>query len=242
MYKISQKLSDIILHDHQLLPVINRFGIRLGFGDQSVAEVCKEHGVNAEFLIEILNIYHDPEYFPRERIQEFPLPLIVEYLKKTHQYYYTYYIPEIEKQFNELLASAPEQNNLSILTKFYLKFKQELHDHLQYEDKNTFPYILRLHDQFQHGKTADAADAHLPKSIIEFEEEHNDVDNKILDLKNIIIKYLKAGYDDNICNTLLSTLFLFEDDLRDHARIEDKILVPKVLQIEKTISGLWTFE
>jgi len=235
MYILSQKLADIIHHDHQLLPVLNRFGIRLGFGDSSVDEICSIHSINAEFFIEILNTYHDPDYFPRERFLDFPLPLIVEYLKKTHQYYYTFYIPEIEKQLNELIASAPGENNLSLLTRFYLKFKQELHEHLQYEDKFTFPYVLNLHKLFEQGRPITDPLALPVKSIIEFEETHSDVDSKLIDLKNIIIKYLQADYNDDKCNTLLTTLYNFEDDLRDHSRIEDKIMVPKVLQIEKLL-------
>lgn len=235
MYILSQKLADIIHHDHQLLPVLNRFGIRLGFGDSSVDEICSIHSINAEFFIEILNTYHDPDYFPRERFLDFPLPLIVEYLKKTHQYYYTFYIPEIEKQLNELIASAPGENNLSLLTRFYLKFKQELHEHLQYEDKFTFPYVLNLHKLFEQGRPINDPVALPVKSIIEFEETHSDVDSKLIDLKNIIIKYLQADYNDDKCNTLLTTLYNFEDDLRDHSRIEDKIMVPKVLQIEKLL-------
>lgn len=235
MFTLTQKLSDIIHHDHRLLPILNRFGIRLGFGDQSVDEVCKSNNINAEFLIEIVNTYHDPDYFPRERFLDFPLPLIVEYLKKTHQYYYTFYIPEIEKQLNELIASAPEQNNLSLLTRFYLKFKQELHEHLQYEDKFTFPYVLELHKLHLQGKQVADLESLTVKSIVEFEETHSDVDSKLMDLKNIIIKYLNASYDDNKCNTLVTTIFNFEDDLRDHSRIEDKIMVPKVLRIEKIL-------
>ena len=235
MFTLSQKLSDVIHHDHRLLPILNRFGIRLGFGDQSVAEVCKISGINSEFLIEIVNTYHDPDYFPRERFLDFPLPLIVGYLKKTHQYYYNFYIPEIEKQLNELIDSAPEANNLSLLTRFYLKFKQELHDHLQYEDKFTFPYVLELHNLHSEGKRIISRESLPARSIVEFEETHSDVDSKLLDLKNIIIKYLNASYDDNKCNTLITTIFNFEDDLRDHSRIEDKIMVPKVLQIEKLL-------
>jgi regulator of cell morphogenesis and NO signaling len=235
MYNLSQKLADIIHHDHQLLPLINRFGIRLGFGDEIVEEVCKKHGINAEFFIEIMNTYHDPDYFPKEKFLDFPLPLIVDYLKKTHQYYYTYYIPEIEKLLNQLITSAPGESNLSLLTKFYLKFKQELHEHLQYEDKFTFPYVLNLHNIYTNLNSAVDKETLPVKSIIEFEETHNEVDSKLLDLKNIIIKYLHAAYDDSICNSLISMLFDFEDDLRDHARIEDKIMVTKVLQIEKQI-------
>jgi regulator of cell morphogenesis and NO signaling len=235
MYDLAQKLADIIHHDHQLLPILNRFGLRLGFGDQTVGEACKSNGINSEFFIEILNTYHDPDYFPRDRFLDFPLPLIVDYLKKTHQYYYTFYIPEIEKQLNELIASAPGENNLSLLTRFYIKFKQELHEHLQYEDKFTFPYVLNLQKLYEQGFPVTDPELLPQKSIIEFEETHSDVDSKLLDLKNIIIKYLQADYDDNKCNTLLTMLYNFEDDLRDHSRIEDKIMVPKVLQIEKLL-------
>lgn len=235
MYKLSQKLADIIHHDYQLLPVLNRFGIRLGFGDQSVEDICKSHHINPEFLIEILNTYHDPDYFPRQRFLDFPLPLIVEYLKKTHKYYYTFYIPEIERQLNELIASAPGDNNLTLLTRFYLKFKQELDEHLSYEDKNTFPYVLNLHQRYTGEIASDTAATKPLKDFEEFEESHSEVDSKLLDFKNIIIKYLHADYDDNKCNALIATLFNFEDDLRDHARIEEKIMMTKVMQIEKLV-------
>ncbi len=235
MYKLSQKLADIIHHDYQLIPLVNRFGIRLGFGDESVADICKANHINADFFIEILNTYHDPDYFPRDRFLDFPLPLIVDYLKKTHKYYYDFYIPEIEKHLNDLMASAPGDNKLSLLTRFYLKFKQELFEHLQYEDKYTFPYVLNLHEMLLQYNAGTKPKIKPDRSIIEFEETHSDVDSKLLDLKNIIIKYLQADYDDNACNTLLATLFNFEDDLRDHSRIEDKIMVPKVLQIEKKL-------
>lgn len=234
MYKSSDKLSDIILHDYELLPIINRFGIRLGFGDKSVKEICTQYAVNEDFFIEILNTYHDPDYFPRERFLDFSLDLIIDYLKNTHLYYYSYYIPEIEKQLNELIESATDKSELQLLTKFYLKFKQELNAHLEFEDKNTFPYVLELHNLYISGNYH--TQSIVNRSLIDMEDEHTDVDSKLLDLKNIIIKYIHSDFDNNKCNKLLTTLFNFEDDLRDHSRIEDKIMVPKVLQIENIIT------
>jgi regulator of cell morphogenesis and NO signaling len=35
------KMADIIHHAYQLLPVITRFDIQLGFGDKTVHEVCE---------------------------------------------------------------------------------------------------------------------------------------------------------------------------------------------------------
>jgi regulator of cell morphogenesis and NO signaling len=74
-------------------------------------------------------------------------------------------------------------------------------------------------------------------SIQSFEKEHTNVDEKLFDLKNIIIKYLEPNYAHRICNDFLYELFQFERDLTDHARIEDKILVPKVMRIENELKN-----
>jgi len=74
-------------------------------------------------------------------------------------------------------------------------------------------------------------------SIQSFEKEHTNVDENLFDLKNIIIKFLTPNYNDKDCNEFLINLFQFEIDLTDHARIEDKILVPKVMRIEKELKN-----
>jgi regulator of cell morphogenesis and NO signaling len=236
MYNPSQRLSDIIHHDHKLLPIFNRFGIKPGFGDKTLGEVCKAKHINSDFLIEILNTCHDPEYFPQQRFRDFPLPLIVDYLKKTHEYYYNFLIPEIENQLKLLIQSITDEKKPDILSKFYFKFKQELHEHLQFEDRYTFPYVIELQSIMLSGLKRKTFLTSPVKSIRDIEENHTDVESKLLDLKNIIIKYLNADYDVNRCNTLLTMLFDFEDDLHDHARIENKILIPRVLQIEKKLA------
>ena len=83
----SMLMADVIHLNYLLLQVITRFDIHLGFGNQTVEEVCRENKVNVEFFLEIVNSYHDAEYFPDEELQHFKLELIVNYLKKTHNYY-----------------------------------------------------------------------------------------------------------------------------------------------------------
>lgn len=44
------KLANLILHNFKLLPVITRFGIPLGFGEKTVAEVCSHYAVPTDFF------------------------------------------------------------------------------------------------------------------------------------------------------------------------------------------------
>jgi len=75
-------------------------------------------------------------------------------------------------------------------------------------------------------------------SITDYEEEHENVEEKLFDLKIIILKYLPPTTDQNLCFTILQELFILEKDLNEHARIEDTILVPKVEEMESEIKKL----
>ena len=49
------KLADIICANPSLILMLPRFGIPLGFGDQTVQQVCRQHQVSADFVILIFN-------------------------------------------------------------------------------------------------------------------------------------------------------------------------------------------
>ncbi|KAB2871792.1 MAG: hypothetical protein F9K37_02250 [Bacteroidales bacterium] len=221
------RMADLVLSDYNLLPIINRFGIRLGFRDKTVEQICKERNVNSEFFLAIINTYINPDYLPDSGLINVPVNSIVDYLQQTHRYYIEYTVPEIERLLSLLLKSSNTQN-LHLIEKFYLDYKVELIEHIQNEESQVFPYVLNLvNDKFRK----------VNYSIHSFEREHTDLDEKLSDLRNLIIKYLEPTYNDNFCNDFLLALQRFEDDLKDHARIEDKILVPVVAKIEEELNG-----
>ena len=229
------KLSDVIHLDYSLLPVINRFGIRLGFGDKTIKEICSEQSINTPFFLDIINTYHDQNYFPSKQLQQYPPDLIIEYLLKTHAYYKDYVLLELEADMEELIKSCTGAcDNLNIIYSFYETYKQELINHLENEENVFFPYIKNL-IAYKDGKLDANPISNTEFSYTNHQTEHENVLEKLYDLKNIIIKYLPPEYDTNICNTLLYKLFMFDKDLNDHERLEDRILVPLIERIETSL-------
>lgn len=223
-------MSDMLHSNINLLPVVNRFGISLGFQDKSVEDVCAEQHIDMNFFLAIVNAFHQHAYFPEDELQSFSLNLIIEYLRKSHQDFINVSLPNIESLLIKLVESS-KSDDLKIIQTFYNKYKEELLDHINDEEENAFPYVLELQRAYDNNVKP------LPKnianySIQSFEKEHTNVDEKLFDLKNIIIKFLEPKYDQIDCNEFLFKLFQFERDLTDHARIEDNILVPKVVKIE----------
>ena len=68
-FTVSTKIADVIHLDYRLIPIIGRFGIEYGFRNKTVAEVCAEYEINSWFFLEIVNSYHNSEYFPKKQLR-----------------------------------------------------------------------------------------------------------------------------------------------------------------------------
>ena len=237
LFNENSKLASVILKDHSLLPVINRFGIKLGFGDETIKSICEEKGIDLHFFIETINVFHHEAYFPEKRLLDFPVSIVIDYLIKTHQYYKDYLMPENDRLIELFLADSPnESSDNELVRKFYAKFKEEFVIHINFEEREMFPYVLELNEVVEDPSLRSQFSRKYPSfSITSFEKEHSNMDEKMDDLKNIIIKYLPPNYDQNRGNAFLYNLFMFEKDLKNHSRIEDHILIPKVQQLEKLL-------
>ncbi|MDR3329009.1 MAG: hemerythrin domain-containing protein [Prevotellaceae bacterium] len=222
------KLADVVNVNYLLIPVINRFDIPLGFGDKSVEQVCCERGVNVEFFTTIINVFNHESYFPQERMLSFDALELVRYLRRTHEYYRNTLLPQLERHFDRLMASVSGDSKETLLIKkFFADYKNELLAHLRREDTITFPYVEAI---YRRQRTEEVAASY---SMKKFEAEHSNLDEKLYDLKSILIKYAQSEYDGYLRNTVIFDLFRLEKDLKDHNRIEDDILTPIVEKMER---------
>jgi len=231
------KMADVIHLSYQLLPVITRFNIKLGFGDKSVQEVCEIHDINLDFFIEITNSFIDEDYIPQKELGSFPVSLIVDYLTKTHAYYLDHKMPELEQIVNEMADSSSQNpEKAKLLKDFFHEYRIELENHIQREENNIQPYVVNIEEAYLSGNASEELIQQIRiYSINDFASEHDNVEEKLFDLKNIIIKYMPPCKNQAICNRILMELFRLEKDLNAHASLEDKVLIPKVAEMEKRI-------
>lgn len=238
LFTKKNKMADLIHQNYQLLPIFNRFNIQLGFGDKSVAEICSEQGVNPDFFLEIVNSFNNKDYFPQSQLKTFSLKLIIDYIKKSHDYYLEFKIPQIEKLLCNFISQSEPENSkhIGLLEKFFKEYKEEFDAHIRNEDDVVHPYVLTLEKAYNENKITEAHRRLVEvNSINHYADEHDNIEEKLYDLKNLIIKYLPPSKDSHLTNALLIELFRLERDLNDHARIEDKVLIPKVQELEKII-------
>lgn len=164
-YLPTDPMMDIVRDNYSLLQVVSRFGLSLGFGEQSVQAVCRASGVDTDTFLAVVNLLNRPEatdachpdFGPargtREEVVALRLPTLLQYLRQSHAYFLDFCLPGIRRQLMEAIDCSMQNEMAFLLLKFFDQYMNEVRKHMQYEDTRVFPYVERLLEA-----AADAAD------------------------------------------------------------------------------------
>ena len=219
-YKPTARMRDLVNDNSALLLVMGRFGISLGFGDQSIREVCRVHHVDENTFLEVANFVSDREY----HYDLVSLPSLIGYLKQAHEYFLDFNLPNIRRKLIESIDYSGSNDIAMLIVKFYDEYVTEVRRHMEYENEVVFTYVEQLSQGLLNRNY----------TISEFAGKHTPIGNKLKELKDIVIRYYPER-NNYLLNAVLLDIILCEQDLTSHCMIEDKLFVPAVKHVEQQI-------
>ncbi len=218
------RMSELINEDASLLSSISRFGISLGFGDKTVKEACEANAIDCNTFLAVVNFLSEGNVEITETYNNISIESVINYLKNAHSYFLDYKLPSIRAKLIDAVDSSDQSIPYRVVfIKFFDEYFDEVRKHMDYEDKTVFPYVIQLLDGKKNAKY----------SIAVFEEHHTDVDSKLAELKNILVKYYPAKGTNYMLNDVLFDLLWCEKDLATHNQVEDYFFVPVIEAIEQ---------
>lgn len=224
-YNEKTNLSAMVTAQPELLLTLSHFGIPMGFGDKTIKQVCSEQNVDPQFFLLICQVYSNDAYLPSQRtIMSTAMDGLVPYLLRSHDYYLNRRLPHIGQHLEKIASLLPEKAGKAI-KRFFNAYVNEVKEHFSHEEKIVYPHISCLLNREKN-------DNFLISSYL---STHDNLEDKLSDLVQIIFKYLPAGDDDAI--DMIFDILQLSHDLRKHSLIEDKILGPYVEQLEKTVKS-----
>lgn len=217
------KLASLITENMVLLPVLERLGIGLGFGEATVADVCRRYGISEKLFESITGVYLDRNYVPSiQGLDSSDIPGILNYLRKSHEFYTATWFPTLHTHLHALLQDCDELNR-EVVNEFYDEYDSEVERHFRFEEEVVFPYVESLL----------GGEPCVNFRMKDFEENHTNIDVKLKDLKNILLKYLPGQFSARARFDLLAEISYVETDHERHTTVEDRLLIPLVLKLEE---------
>ena len=218
-------MADVIDTNPSLLSFLERNHIGLGFGDSTVQEVCDRHGMSSSLILAICNIYTFPDFIPDAgALSGEDLEHILYFLKESHRNYEENLLPALHECIHKMAEQCTSANK-AIVNKFFDQYDAETRRHFQHEEQVVFPYVEAL----AAGRTKGDF------RIADFAETHEGDTEKLEDFRNILLKYLPEACGGPERYQVLSALYLISEDLRCHAIVENRLMVPLAMQMEETV-------
>lgn len=223
LYEADDKMIDLIGDNYSMLQGLSAFGIRLGFGDKKVHEVCREQGVDCYTFLAVVNFLING-FRPKEADDRISVKTLLAYLQASHRYFLDFQLPAIRSKL-EVSLQGGDALALLIL-RLYDEYAHDIQLHMRYEEKTLFPYVEAL----LRGEQTSGYNVDI------FSKHHSDTTGKFQELKNIIIKYLPhSGLANNQLTATLYDIYNNEEWLLNHSNVEEVLFVPAIRSLERRV-------
>lgn len=223
LYEADDKMIDLISDNYSMLQGLSAFGIRLGFGDKTVCEVCREQDVDCYTFLMVVNFLING-YTPKESDEKISVKTLLGYLQASHRYFIDFQLPSIRTKLEESLQKGG--GLAALILRLYDEYAHDIRLHMKYEEKTLFPYVEAL----LRGEQTSGYNVDI------FSKHHSDTKGKFQELKNIIIKYLPHnGLANNQLTATLYDIYNNEEWLLNHSNVEEILFVPAIRLLEQKV-------
>lgn len=228
-YHETDPMSDVISDDYRMLQIISRFGIKLGFGDQTVGVTCRNAGVDVSTFLTIVNYVKDAAHARiSEMVEQVDVPALIAYLKNSHSYFVDFRLPGIRRKLLEAIDLSSGNRLAMLILRFYDEYAQEVERHMTFENTHVHPYVETL--------LKGRLPAESFRSIEEqYDDQHASMEKSIAELKNIIVKYYPSDNNAPLMGEVLMDIFMTEEDLLTHCHMEDTLFAECVRCLEHKV-------
>ncbi len=222
-------MSDVISDDYRMLQIISRFGIKLGFGDQTVGATCRSAGVDVSTFLTVVNYVKDPAHARiSEMVEQVDVPALIAYLKNSHSYFVDFRLPGIRRKLLEAIDLSSGNRLAMLILRFYDEYAQEVERHMTFENNHVHPYVETL------------LQGRLPQETFrsieeQYDEQHANIEKSLSELKSIIVKYYPSDNNASLMGEVLMDIFMTDEDLHSHCHMEDTLFAECIRRLEQDV-------
>lgn len=229
----AETLASLSASDFRKAEVFKKHGLNFScHGKQYLEEACENYNINLQLLKTELDAAikkrdDKPDY------NSWSLTLLINFIKHSHHIYVRAHLPELVN-ICEFLHIEHKNETMSEIYRLCLLLNTELIAHLNKEEIVLFPYIFQLQKQADNKelpaqKIFDSVNTPINMMMIEHESS-DDIIAEMTKLISVISPKIKNKMQFHIFCDMFNK---FKDDLITHIHLENNILFPKAIELEK---------
>ena len=231
------RVFDVVSNDFKYAKALNSFGIDFyKHYDLTIDQICKEKGLSSNSIHGYRVAMDETFDLDVKTLESSPLNLVIEYLKHNHSYFIKNKLPYIKSLISSLSLENKKFNFFKDLKFIFPLFYEDFVDHILEEEKYIFSYIQKLYhleDSKSHAKIF----FEMKKiSLKDIAKEHLEEDSEMAGIRGLTSDYSYENIENLHLKVIFQELQAFDKELEIHSEIENTILFPRALDLEKNIA------
>lgn len=232
-------VGQLVLDYPEAAEVFERYGIDFCCnGTRTLTEACMEQQLEPGALLTAL-AEHRPvkEDAGAPAFQSWPLDLLADYIEKKHHRYVAENLPLITRYLEKIVSvhgsSHPELSQVNTL---FRESAGELTRHMKKEELILFPFIRKLVKLKTAGQSIDASAAGaMEQPVRMMMHDHSAEGERFRKIATLTHQYTPPQDGCATYQSALSKLKEFEKDLHQHIHLENNLLFPGAIAMEKEL-------
>lgn len=232
----NKTIGSFVAEDFRTAAVFSKY--RIDFcckGNRTVTEVCEKQNIDADTLLENVLQVIQSENSGTIDFNSWPLDLLADYIEKTHHRYVeektNVLLPFLDKLCKVHGANHPE---LFKINELFIGCAGELSQHMKKEELVLFPFVKRMvKTKESDGILSQPSFGTVSNPIAMMMHEHDNEGERFREIAALTDNYTPPA---DACTTYRVTFAMlkeFEADLHKHIHLENNILFPKAVALEK---------
>lgn len=233
-------VADIVSADYRTADVFRKYGIEYCCGGKYPLHIaCEMNGINEEQLLKELNeAVREQNTSNTLNFSSWHIDFLTDYIVNVHHQYLRMALPRVQDYVDRFASGHSKKfTYLDDLQRSVRQLNRNFLPHLQHEEEIIFPYIRQIgHAYYSKEPYASLLVRTLRKPVQEIMENEHDTTTSLLGrIRGLTNSYTSPA---NACishKVTFAKLNELDNDLSQHIHLENDILFPKAIAMEKEL-------
>lgn len=229
----NKTVAEFVAEDYRTSDIFYAYDIDFCCGGKkSISQVCKEKNIDADKLVnDLSNLKKSTDDV---NFADLSATELINHIETHHHNYIRTHSPILIQYLNKIYKVHRDRHpELQELYTTFENLVHELEDHLLKEERILFPYIRLLEAR---KSLSDNPFSTVSQPITRLESEHEDAGDAIKKIRDITQDFTPPSDACSTYKIAFEKLKDFEQDLFKHVHLENNILFPKAILLERELS------
>lgn len=234
----NQIIGELVAQDYRAATVFKKYGIDFCCqGNRTINDACEAKQIDEKLVVSDLNALIRSQSEIVTDYKSWPIDLLADYIEKKHHRYVQEKTLEIQPYLDKICKVHGEHHpELFEIKDEFNASAAELAIHMKKEELVLFPFIRKMVKAKQENTKVEVPHFETVQNPVQMMmNEHTTEGDRFRKIEELSGHYTPP---QDACNTYRVTFALlkeFEEDLHLHIHLENNILFPKAIELEKIL-------